>query len=148
MTKQKDNYFRIGFTGTRRGMTDFQRLEFVKIVAHLSATHVNQLIEFHQGDCVGSDGQANMIVKNHFGFIRRYGHPPKDTKFRAYSPVDIELEPKEYLERNKDIVDICDVLISTPRQKEQPKNLRGEGTWSTILYAEKKGKKVIKIWPQ
>ena len=46
--------------------------------------------------------------------------------------------PKPYLDRNRDIVDACEVLLATP---DGPERLRS-GTWSTVRYARKIGKPV------
>ena len=49
-------------------------------------------------------------------------------------PSDQTLPPKDYLDRNHDIVDQTDLLIATP--KENTEVLRS-GTWATIRYAKK-----------
>lgn len=47
---------KIGFTGTRQGMTPAQRLKATHWLAKLSAT------EFHHGDCMGADAEAHAIA--------------------------------------------------------------------------------------
>ena len=51
---------------------------------------------------------------------------------------------KDYLVRNHDIVDVCDVLVATPGQKEE--QIRS-GTWATIRYARKIRKQIIIVYP-
>lgn len=144
--------YKVGFTGTRQGMSDQQLDAFVRLVR---ANFMSEMSEFHHGDCVGSDAQAHEIVATMLrgrgeGYV--YIHPPTESKYRALcnSQPRIILQPKPYLERDRDIVDACDILIATP--KEQPpiptgKGLRG-GTWYTIRYARKVGKLHYIIYPE
>ena len=127
----------IGFTGTQKGMTDNQKYHVARLLFDLKGT------EFHHGDCVGADAQAHEIaLKTGYYIII---HPPVNPDKRAFCETGSTLPEKEYLERNKDIVDTTDVLIATP--KTETDELRS-GTWSTIRYAKKKGKKVYIIRPQ
>jgi hypothetical protein len=148
----------IGFTGTREGLTRAQD-DVLDEWANLGEFgDVN-----HHGDCVGADAEFDY-------FARRYGgrvviHPPTDPKLRAFCyekdygwADDVTLLPeKPYLERNRDIVDACDLLIACPKQ-ERTSALGGDmadthlalapgGTWDTIRYAQKVGKPVSIIWP-
>ena len=129
----------IGFTGTRKGMTAFQKEEFKKF---LDANY-SQITEFHHGDAVGSDFQACSIVSNYEN-IKIISHPPKNNKDRAFYKSDKTHIKKKYLARNKDIVNSCDILISTPRGKE----ILRSGTWSTIRYAKKINKKILILNPE
>lgn len=53
-------------------------------------------------------------------------------------------DPLPPLERNHRIVDACDVLIACPKDAQE--QLRS-GTWATVRYARKQGKRVIVITP-
>lgn len=53
------------------------------------------------------------------------------------------LPSKPPLERNKDIVDMCDILIAVPIDPEVEE--KRSGTWATIRYCRKKGKKIVII---
>lgn len=53
------------------------------------------------------------------------------------------LPSKPPLERNKDIVDMCDILIAVPIDPEVEE--QRSGTWATIRIARAKGKKIIMI---
>jgi len=124
---------KIGFTGTRHGMTNVQKKEFEKII------NSKEIEEFHHGMCIGSDEQAHQIIKNKN--IKVIGHPPTYKKFIANCSCDITMKPFNYLHRNKNIVDDTDIIIATPDVKEKVRS----GTWSTVRYARKKGKRIYII---
>lgn len=48
---------KIGFTGTRHGMTNQQKNQFFKIIINL-----NDLKEFHHGDCIGADALMQIHI--------------------------------------------------------------------------------------
>lgn len=127
---------KIGFTGTRHGMSDAQK-EAVK--AFLIAEKFNEL---HHGDCVGSDKDIHDMVVAYREAeekkVKIVGHPPKYNKYQANCKCDIMLAKDDYLTRNHNIVDATDILIATPDTKERLHS----GTWSTVRYARKKDKKV------
>jgi len=124
----------VGFTGTRKGMTDGQVKYFASELSLLNAT------EFHHGDCIGADEQANKVARS-MG-IKTAGHPPIDSKNRAFCKCDMWFEPKPYLERNCDIVNACDVLFVAPRFNYEEQR---SGTWSTFRFADKIGTKIIMV---
>lgn len=126
----------IGFTGTQQGMTSKQKAIFSEIVLGMAG-------EFHHGDCIGADKESHDIINllNHYKTV---GHlPDKDDK-RAFCYFDEIRDPKPYLERNKDIVNECDLLIACPKTAEE--TIRS-GTWSTVRYARKVGKSYMVITP-
>lgn len=119
----------IGFTGTQEGMTLKQARE---LWICLSRTSPN---EFHHGDCVGADEVAHYIAKS-LG-IRCVGHPPTNSKKRAFTDCDEWREPLPYLDRNREIVDETEETVACP--KSEIEELRS-GTWSTVRYAIRQGK--------
>jgi hypothetical protein len=127
----------IGFTGTRHGMTMKQRFLVEDILHQRFPTAV------HLGDCHGADAQAYYICVM-LG-LRTIGHPPIEAKARALLLYNKELPAKEYKERNKDIVDACELLLAAPHGFTE--QFRGSGTWHTIRYARKMKKPYIIIWP-
>ena len=135
---------KVGFTGTREGMTRNQRLALHKALDELTMGFLT-IEEFHHGDCVGADEQADEIAWSYTDKI--VIHPPIKDDLRAYCIHEVGgveiLEPKEYLERDRAIVDACDILIAAPKSKKREKS----GTWYTINYAKKQGKKVIGLEP-
>lgn len=126
---------KMGFTGTRKGMT----LEQWSMVDKLSQLYD----EVHHGDCLGADYQMHLIAQGNEQRI--IGHPPSDPKHRAWATGFTEMrEEKPYLDRNKDIVDETDTLIVVPAEFEE--QLRS-GTWSTWRYAVKQGKDYVIVFP-
>ena len=127
---------KIGVTGTREGANEYQLMELRRVLAELDGT------EFHHGDCEGVDAQACAIAQE-LGY-KIVCHPPKSNYIRAFMPYDESREPLDYLERDRNIVDACDVLLVLPLQNEwQPKG----GTWYTHDYAVKQDKPVSIIFP-
>ncbi len=127
---------RVGFTGTQRGMTEIQLAMFVTILA---ATSPDQL---HHGDCVGADAQAHDAA-DAMG-VRTVKHPPVNASKQANKAADETRPPRPYLVRNRNIVDETDALIAAPGEMEE--KLRS-GTWSTIRYAKRRGKRVTIVRP-
>lgn len=129
---------KIGFTGTRHGMTDKQKEAVKKFIIS------EKFNEFHHGDCIGSDKESHDIVDEYRkeekkeDKIKIVGHPPKYNKYRAYCKCDILLAKDDYLVRNHNIVDATDIMIATPDTKERLHS----GTWATVRYARKKDKKI------
>lgn len=128
---------KVGITGTREGMTAWQEQEVRKVLSELRGD------SFHHGDCSGVDVQAAAIAKSLGYTIVCY--PPKSTETQGFFGGDIVHEPAGYLQRDRAIVDACDVLLVVPKQMEwQPKG----GTWYTHDYAKKTGKPFSVIWPE
>jgi hypothetical protein len=134
---------KIGFTGTQIGLTLHQQGEVKRILVEVwSKLLPEETIEFHHGDCIGSDAQAGSIASL-LGCIIHV-HPPIDARKRAYAKGNVTYAPKEYIERNHNIVDLCNLLIATPRSKDE--EIRS-GTWATIRYARKRNIPIILITP-
>jgi hypothetical protein len=131
---------KIGFTGTRRGMSDAQLVGVEAMLKHMGAT------ELHHGDCIGADVDANALAV--FLKMRKVVHPPIDQSHRGFADkTDETREPKTHFARNRDIVDETEALIATPWQATRPAPKTGGGTWYTIEYAIKRGKPVYVVWP-
>lgn len=132
---------KVGFTGTRKGMTVLQSA-FVR-----KALYLCQATEVHHGACEGADQDFHYIALEqkvpvilHPG-MNRQGYSPS----RVECPKAKEVKPsKFYLDRDKDIVNAVDMMIATP--KERKEQLRS-GTWTTIRYAKKTGKYLLIVYP-
>lgn len=131
---------KVGFTGTRTGMTDPQIEAFSGVISKLHVT------EFHHGDCVGADRDAHTVINHLFSDVLIIGHPPLEQKLRAFCKGFHEMRPEQsYLDRNKAIVDETETLIAIPSTK---KSQVRSGTWSTVRYATgRKDRRVIIIYP-
>jgi len=98
---------------------------------------------FHHGDCIGSDEEAHDIARGRGGNI--IIHPPNIAKKRAFCKGDHIYPPYPYLDRNKYIVVLSQIMIAAP--KETNDQLRS-GTWFTIRYAHRMQKPLIIINPK
>lgn len=130
---------RIGFTGAQKGMTAEQTREVDRLLGVFMRQHTQPggLAEFHHGDCVGSDEQADELAYRHGYYIVL--HPPDSDKKRAWTThYDMSRMPKPYLVRNREIVHddygLCDWMIATPGDRNERQR---SGTWATIRYARK-----------
>lgn len=128
---------KIGITGTREGMTPYQQDEVRKLLFEYPGS------ELHHGDCTGVDVQVAVMAKE-IGY-RIVCHPPKSSEQQGFFGGDEVREPLGYLERDRNIVDACDILIVVPLQMEwQPKG----GTWYTHDYAVRRNKPLTIIYPK
>lgn len=124
---------KIGFTGTREGMSQHQKEQFVLKLMELGIT------EFHHGDCEGADAEAHDIVREFFPDVHIEVYPPKSTYRQAFKQGDKHHPPESYLTRDYKIVDATDCLIGAPKSD---KEIIRSGTWTTIRYGRKTGKVV------
>lgn len=125
---------RVGFTGTRHGMSPTQKEH---VMAFLDANPIR--LGLH-GDCIGADAEFHKMCVVHgimtWAFPGYSAMTPKDETFRAFCKADFVREPMRHFARNREIVEISDVLLACPFDDSQ----RG-GTWYTINYAIKMRKK-------
>lgn len=141
---------KIGFTGTRDGMTAKQYMRVSDWLQDMQECDVVE--ELHHGCCVGADADfQKLIIRGRIGsgeyaWGPNHAHPCDikgmvclDTEAMA----DEVRRPLPPLERNRNIVNACDVLLACPKG---PEELRS-GTWSTVRFARKCGKRVVVFWP-
>jgi len=152
----------IGFTGTHKGMTEAQKVT-VRNLLLIQKEESTKLLgvlhrdEFHHGDCIGADAQANdiawevgyditihppTIIKNRF--FCKAGPPPKGISSIGILQKFVVLPEKAYFVRDKDIVNAAERIIATPAGFQE--ELRS-GTWTTIRYARKKKIQITIVWP-
>jgi hypothetical protein len=128
---------RFGFTGTQEGMTPPQEYALEKYLQAYAG-----VAELHHGDCIGADAQAHALAR--FLDIAVHLHPPTIPDKRAFCRgAKTTSRTKTYLVRNRDIVDLCDVLLAAVKGPEEVHS----GTWSTVRYALKTSRPVIIFWP-
>lgn len=127
----------LGFTGTREGMSPTQEKRVREAVRFYS----DSVESAHHGDCVGADAQFhNLCIRYNIPVVL---HPPVVEDLRAFCETYQEaLPPKDYLARDRDIVDTCNVLLAAPKGRIQ----KG-GTWYTVNYAVEKKKGVYVVFP-
>jgi hypothetical protein len=131
----------VGFTGSRKGMTGKQAAKVLEILIQL------QPEEGHHGDCLGGDVQFHDLCR--MAGVPVVIHPPEDPSYRAFCKGAIRVEPERpYLVRNKIIVDTVDILLAGPKENHEPSPQRGQGTWSTVRYARRAGRRMRIVWPE
>lgn len=135
---------KVGFTGTRKGMTNQQLIGVHMLLGELKEQGAN---EAHHGMCIEADEQFHFLANSMR--YRMVGHPGLNRKGevsqRGKQVCDALAEAKFFLDRNKDIVDEVDVMIATPGEVEE--QMMGSGTWATIRYARKTGKMLYVFFP-
>lgn len=129
---------KVGFTGTRTGMTLPQRYELLSVIQMLKC------YELHHGDCLGADKEAHEIVRRMIPTCRICIHPPTYNKFRAFCGSDYIFKELPYLDRNRMIVDCSDILVAAPEGFYEE---RLSGTWYTVRYARKQKVDTIIVLP-
>jgi len=113
---------RLGFTGSRQGMTTAQVRTVRDILKRASV--------LHHGGAQGAD--RTVAAMAHAQRIAAVLHRP--TGHRA----------EDYLRRNHDIVDATDELVAAPAgYVEEPRS----GTWATVRYARQCGRFITIVWP-
>lgn len=138
---------KLGFTGTRDGLTENQKIALKKLFEDL----LYSIDEFHHGDCLGADMDAHILSEElQFHRIAKEKifniiiHPPEKDTLRAYCVGDETRDVFPYLRRNKNIVDETDILIACPKSRIEEQR---SGTWSTVRYAYSKNKPLILLFP-
>lgn len=139
---------KVGFTGTRSGMTAEQKATVLRLLTELKPDTV------HHGDCLGADSDFADICAALIPRPWIIAHPGESAKgganeLRAFNANNDEVMPvRTHFARNREIVkalrDIGDTLIATPFQSERQTN---GGTWYTVDFAEKQAKRVVIVWP-
>lgn len=134
---------RVGFTGTREGLTEQQK-DALKV--WLWNDDIPPL-RFLHGCCVGADAQAVDIVGQSLFYDRVIWAYPSNllklTDELAWAASDTVFFPRDPLVRNKLIVDGSDVLLACPKGPEEQRS----GTWSCVRYARKQKVPVVVFWP-
>ncbi len=127
----------LGFTGTRAGMTEAQRKRTERIIDELSP---DQAVH---GDCVGADSQFHALCLDRSIPIVIY--PCDIPHQRAHCEGALTTyPPQDPILRNHSIVILCDLLLATPKGNRE---VVRSGTWATIRYASKRGKKICIVYP-
>ncbi len=132
----------IGFTGTRRGLTDDQAIALTSWLKRLP-----EGTEFHHGCCVGADACFVAILCDELperGDV--HAHPcdlVNMTERNSLELSDVSHDPLPPLDRNRVIVNAAGVLLSCPDGPERQRS----GTWMTVRYARQRRKPIVIFWP-
>jgi len=135
---------RIGFTGTRKGMSALQYKTVMSLVMDFRPEWAGH------GDCIGSDTDFHKICVFLRGSTTNPGPPrlhlfPANSLQRANNePWDVIEPPKDPLLRNRDIAKWCNKLIATPKEED---GIIRSGTWATVRYAIQFGKVIYIVLP-
>ncbi len=140
---------KLGFTGSRRPLIHPQVVALTEFLVHpIIPQGVKPGIwEAHHGDCTGGDEYFHDTIGVVNPECIRHVHSPRENQHRAFVTVrstDILWPPKDYLIRNRDIIESCDLLIGCPSSMTFS---LGSGSWWTIEAAKKVNKPTIIILP-
>lgn len=134
---------KLGFTGTRKGMTVAQKATVERLLIELHSDSPGNDEDFvHHGDCLGADWE---LVDDCVNPVKWFivAHPSNIKGMTGHAYADERHEPKPPLARNRDIVNACETLLACPEGPETPRS----GTWATVRYARKQRKPVLIVWP-
>lgn len=140
---------KIGFTGTKKGVTTVQGTQLLSVLTHLVSEGVS---EARHGDCVGADSQFHSIVVG-LKVPRVVIHPPTNPEYRYFckeknpAPDGVEiisLPEEPYLVRDHRMVDAVNFLIGCPLTLNE---VLWSGTWATLRYAQKINREYLIIFP-
>jgi len=118
-----------GMTGPRSGINDLQREWFEEIIKDYNV--------LHHGCAIGADAEAHWIALG-LG-LHIVAHPPTDMRYvemkclTMYQDRVTVLPRKEYMLRNRHIVNDSEILLAMPGEREYLRS----GTWAAIRYARK-----------
>lgn len=132
----------IGITASRHGLSDNQHRA---LTTFLHRARIAGAARFHHGCCAGGD-EIGAVIAHNLGY-RVIGHPPVKTEWKSMLACGVsdELrEPKDYLPRDRAIVDGIGALIGLPNR---PEVWRGSGTWYTIKEARRLNKPRLVVLP-
>ena len=128
----------LGFTGTRVGLSEAQK----NTLKDLLQIFLDPKTQIHHGDCLGADAEIHELCVI-LGFSIHI-HPPSNPRFRAFcESADFSHQPKEYLARNRAIVNASSLLVAAPSGPEKQRS----GTWATVRFARQKEKPIVLIMP-
>jgi hypothetical protein len=140
---------RLGFSGTRNGMSEQQKQAFRAVVDKI------QPESMVHGCCVGADEDAVVIVTENFPECRVHARPgysasAGSNEYFSSKAMSLshDVHPKKpHFARNRDIVHFSNLLIATPWQSREDGLGDSGGTAYTIRHALKMHIPVIIIWP-
>ena len=139
-------FYVLAVTGTRFGATEAQHAQLEHVVKQLAAWARQQgLVPAGQhGDCVGVDAQFDALCQAE-GMTTACWPCLAAPELRAGTGAEPLGEPVRPMQRNRELAKACDVMLACPPNFERIK--KGSGTWATIGFARREGKRTIVIFP-
>ena len=129
----------VGFVGTGRGMAVKQYAMVAMLIRQL---HGQGAFHLHHGQKVGACQEVHdLAIKWDYTV---YLHPPDTARGVAACAQGIKLPPAPPGTRNRNIVDVCDVLLVAPGERLE--NM-ANGTWQAVRYAREIERSTIIIYP-
>lgn len=123
----------VGFTGTRKGMTNSQKVDVARILMAWKETWTtDKTWVFVHGGAAGADTEAHDIAIRCGYTVEVRPTPENMGNWINRADVAVVHPPKAPLLRNDDIVRQVEVMIAAP--SEDIEQVRG-GTWYTIRQA-------------
>lgn len=124
-----------GFTGSRHGITHQQKEAVIWCLLEAS--------QFHHGDCIGADEQAQALARNLS--VDCYAYPGLMDRYWAKTEGNLVVcDRQPELERDRKIAAVCDQLLACPATYTEEAR---SGTWATCRYGHAAGKPVIVVYP-
>ena len=115
---------RIGFTGTRNGMSLEQKHNVRVLMLTILHDYGSAERQAHHGDCVGADAEFHEIAES-LGFFT-VGHPPSNPSLRAFCKVNYAHPPLPYTELERDTDWRADVFRKAENRIESLQRLLTE----------------------
>lgn len=144
MSQLQKSRFRIGFTGTRKGMTAEQIVAVREELRDQLQLHEGQELQAHHGDATGADSEFHRLCQELA--LRVVIHLPLTDHERAFCKGASEERPRmDFRGQSESIVNGTQILIAAPDGMNE--RLRGSGTWNIIRIGRKAGKTIVICYP-
>jgi hypothetical protein len=126
-------FMKIGFAGSRREMTRPQKDTFLRMMKKFRHQYID--VDFHMGNSTPSDRDAYQMIleKGLATKITFFPHNDRgEPAFELDNPLDlarrelkVSFEDKPTVfERNRSIINGCEVLIAAPKENREQKAIR------------------------
>ena len=135
---------KVGFTGTREGLTDQQLAWLYSLLEDQSPDMA--ITEVHHGACVGADLAVHQAALDANCLVHVW--PPTNmslcaTECLIQGPL-VTIHPRmPYFNRDREIVNATEGLIALPKHDAQPDPPQWGGTWYTVDFALRMNRPVI-----
>jgi len=140
----ESDLYRLGFTGTREGLTVGQRQALDRRVQELVCEHAGKVVAVH-GACVGADAAFDRVCIDHtIPRSHRPGPVPALRMKNSQTLGSFVFSPEPFEVRNKKIAESVDHLLVCPKQMTEQR--RG-GTWQTYRFGLRRDIQITTFFP-